>query len=122
MGEAKDRENAAKAAAEAAAKEQKELQDLLNTPLTKEEAEKAFADADVNRAQILVARQKLISRQDAHRLALAEAQRAVAEDQRLIDECDESLASISLARNIIYRRALNPVAAKPVMGEPVKTN
>lgn len=115
MGEAKDRKDAAKAAADAEAEEQRKLQELLNTPLTEEEAKKALADADVNQAQILVARQKWIAKQDAYRHAIAEAQRGV-------DECDEALASIVLTRNILFRRSLNRVAENPTMGEPVKTN
>lgn len=115
MGEAKNREEAAKAAAAADAEEQRKLQELLNAPITEEDAKKALADADVNQAQILVARQKWVAKQDAYRQAIAEAQRG-------IDECDEAIASIVLTRNVIFRRSLNRAAKEPVMGEPVKTN
>lgn len=116
MGEAKEREAAMKAAMEEQKKRQEELQKLLSTPMTKDEAEKALADAAVDAAQLLVARQKLVARQDALRVDIAES-------QARIDEIDTRLQEISLSKSIVFRRTLNVAAEQePAMGEPVKTN
>ena len=109
MGEAKDREAAIKAAQEEERKRQEELQKLLATPMSKDEVEKAMADSAVEAAQLLVARQKLVARQDALRVDIADT-------QAQIDMIDIKLQEGALTKIIVYRRALN---SQPQMSEPV---
>jgi len=96
MGEAKSREEAIK-------KQQEEFQQMLNTPLTQEEANALIARIDMQKAQLAVIRLQL-----AEKVTNVEAQIAQAEYDR----------------TIVIHRAL--LAAKPVdespkatMGEPV---
>ena len=91
MGEAKDREAAIKAAQEEERKRQEELQKLLATPMSKDEVEKAMADSAVEAAQLLVARQKLVARQDALRVDIADTQAQIDNRMKMIDEGDQKL-------------------------------
>lgn len=69
-----------------------EFQKTLQTPISREDAEKAFADIDVQRMRLLVIRQKWQAR--ASQLALQ------------IQDLDERLTALDLERAVVFRRTL----------------
>lgn len=96
MGEGKSREEAIK-------KQQEEFQQMLNTPLTQEEANALIARIDMQKAQLAVIRLQL-----AEKVTNVEAQIAQADYDRTI---------------VIHRALLSAKPAdedsKATMGEPV---
>lgn len=78
--------------AESSAEDQ-QLAELLKTPLTKEEAAKEFADADVLKAQLRVARQRTMYE--------------ITQLQLKVAAIDEQLLVADMGTAVTYRRALN---------------
>ena len=72
---------------------------LLETPLSKEEAERMYADIDVKRAQLSIIRVKWTAQLTQIQLQLA--------------SLDEQLYALELDRAVAFRRTLN----KPTEGE-----
>lgn len=70
---------------------------MLETPLTKEEAELALANNDVKRMQLAVVRQKW--------------QAKVAQMQLNIASLDEQSLALDMERAVIFRRTLNKADA-----------
>lgn len=85
---------------ESAADEERKLQELVETPISKEDAEKAFADIDVKRMQLMVVRQKWVAQKDA---ILAQVNQV----QLKLDQLDEALCQIEMEKAITFRRTLN---------------
>lgn len=83
----------AKKAAEAQAKAAEEFRKELETPIGKDEAEKAFAEIDLRLAQLSVQRIR----------AVGQATQA----QQLVNQIDEQIGIAQIERQVIYRRALN---------------
>lgn len=110
MGEAKKREEAEAAAREQQEKAQAELERIINTPITQDEAKKQIADFEVNRAQLRIIRQKWATQATQLRLQLAEL-------ESRMSAVDERLLSIDMECSVVFRRTLN--APAPSMGEPV---
>jgi len=73
------------------------LEATLKTPITKEEADKEFADSEVLRAQLHVARQRTMAE--------------ITQLQLKINAIDEQLLVVDLNRAVTYRRALNNAGA-----------
>ena len=90
----------ADARAEAQAKAAEEFRKELETPIGKEEAEKAFAEIDLRLAQLSVQRIR----------AVGQATQA----QQLVNQIDEQIGIAQIERQVIYRRVLN--VAEPVKG------
>ena len=69
-----------------------EFQKTLQTPISKDEAEKAFADIDVQRMRLLVVRQKWQAQATQMTLRL--------------QALDEQLTALDLDRAVVFRRSL----------------
>lgn len=97
MGEAKNREAeiaAMKEVEEAQKKAEAAFKQMIETPISEEEARKALADNDVRLAQLRVIRLKKVAE---------------------LNEIDHAIEMATLDHSVIVRRALN----KPAMGKPV---
>ena len=81
---------AMKEAEEAQKKAEDAFKKLIETPLSKEEAEKAVADNDIRLAQLRVIRLKKVAE---------------------LNEVDHAIEMATLDRSVIVRRALNPAGA-----------
>lgn len=77
-----------------------ELQKALQTPISREEAEQAFADIDVRRMQLLIIRQKW--------------QAQVAQINLQLQALDEQLTALDLDKAVIFRRSLIPTGEQSV--------
>ena len=69
-----------------------EFQRTLQTPISREDAGKAFADIDVNRMRLLVVRQKWQAQMSQMTLRL--------------QALDEQLTALDLERAVVFRRTL----------------
>lgn len=74
------------------------FQELINSPLSKEDAEKELADNDINRMQLMTVRQKW--------------QTQITQLQLQISNLDEQLHALEMERAVIFRRTLNKGDAK----------
>lgn len=74
--------------------EEEKLQQLLKTPITKEEAEEAYADIEVRRCQLTVIRQKWMAQLQQLQLRL--------------NGIDSALVALDLERAVVFRRSLIP--------------
>lgn len=81
------------------------FQELINSPLSKEDAEKELANNDINRMQLMTVRQKW--------------QTQITQLQLQISNLDEQLHALEMERAVIFRRTLNKEGEKPVFGEIV---
>lgn len=97
---AKAEENQTRAPADPLAEDERKLQELISTPISKEDAEKAFADIDVKRMQLMVVRQKWVAQKDA---ILAQVNQV----QLKIDQLDEAMYGLEMEKTITFRRTLN---------------
>ena len=79
-----------KEAEEAQKKAEDAFKKIIETPLSKEEAEKAVADNDIRLAQLRVIRLKKVAE---------------------LNEVDHAIEMATLDRSVIVRRALNPAGA-----------
>lgn len=106
--QAEKAKKAAEARAEAQAKAAEEFRKELETPIGKEEAEKAFAEIDLRLAQLSVQRIR----------AVGQATQA----QQLVNQIDEQIGIAQIERQVIYRRVLNVNDETPhdvdLAGEP----
>ena len=87
------------------AKADAEFQKLIETPLSKEDAEKELSDNDINRMQLMTVRQKW--------------QTQITQLQLQISSLDEQLHALEMERAVIFRRTLNKAGEqpKPATGE-----
>lgn len=69
------------------------FEDLLNTPISKEEAEKALADNDVKKMQLMIIRQKWNAQ--------------ITQTQLNLSALDEQILALDMERAMIFRRSLN---------------
>ena len=90
MPEAKENQEQPK---DAMAEADRKLAETLQTPIIKEEAERALADIDVDRAKLSIIRQKWSAQATQYQLQLA--------------ALDERLLAMDLDRAVIFRRLLN---------------
>ena len=81
------------------------FQELINSPLSKEDAEKELANNDINRMQLMTIRQKW--------------QTQITQLQLQISNLDEQLHALEMERAVIFRRTLNKEDKKPEFGEIV---
>lgn len=81
------------------------FQELINSPLSKEDAEKELANNDINRMQLMTVRQKW--------------QTQITQLQLQISNLDEQLHALEMERAVIFRRTLNKVGKKSGFGEIV---
>lgn len=81
------------------------FQELINSPLSKEDAEKELANNDINRLQLMTVRQKW--------------QTQITQLQLQISNLDEQLHALEMERAVIFRRTLNKEGEKPVFDEIV---
>ena len=81
------------------------FQELINSPLSKEDAEKELANNDINRMQLMTVRQKW--------------QTQITQLQLQISNLDEQLHALEMERAVIFRRTLNKEGEKPVFGDIV---
>ena len=81
------------------------FQELINSPLSKEDAEKELANNDINRMQLMTVRQKW--------------QTQITQLQLQISNLDEQLHALEMERAVIFRRTLNKEGEKPAFGESV---
>lgn len=81
---------AMKEAEEAQKKAEDAFKKIIETPLSREEAEKAVADNDIRLAQLRVIRLKKVAE---------------------LNEVDHAIEMATLDRSVIVRRALNPAGA-----------
>lgn len=81
------------------------FQELINSPLSKEDAEKELANNDINRMQLMTIRQKW--------------QTQITQLQLQISNLDEQLHALEMERAVIFRRTLNKEGEKPVFGDIV---
>ena len=81
------------------------FQELINSPLSKEDAEKELANNDINRMQLMTVRQKW--------------QTQITQLQLQISNLDEQLHALEMERAGICRRTLNKEGEKPVFGDIV---
>lgn len=88
---------------EAESKEQ--FEKLVNSPITKEEAAKAFANLDIRRTQLAIVRQKWVAQSEAFKQQANQV-------QQKISMLDEELFNIELERAITFRRTLNSAEEK----------
>ena len=79
--------------------------ELINSPLSKEDAEKELANNDINRMQLMTVRQKW--------------QTQITQLQLQISNLDEQLHALEMERAVIFRRTLNKEGKKPEFGEIV---
>ena len=96
-----DKVSEQKASEEADAK----FQELINSPLSKEDAEKELANNDINRMQLMTVRQKW--------------QTQITQLQLQISNLDEQLHALEMERAVIFRRTLNKEGEKSGFGEIV---
>ena len=86
-----------KAAKEAQARQQAEAAEAfrkeLETPIPKDEADKAFADIEVRLAQLGVQRVRAVGN--------------LTQAQQVVNQIDEQIGIAQLERQIVYRRSLN---------------
>lgn len=97
MGEAnahKEEIAAMKAAQEAQAKAEVEFKKLIETPISRDEAEKALADNDIQLAQLRVIRLRKIDE---------------------LNQIDHQIEMAKLDRSVVVRRSMNSEAPKPAM-------
>lgn len=73
--------------------EQAKLEELLETPLSEEEARKVFSEQDIRRAQLGIIRQKWTAQ--------------ITQLQLQIASLDQELLAIELDRAVAFRRTLN---------------
>lgn len=83
------------AAADAATKADEELRKACEAPMTREEAEKAIAEIDVERCKLSIVRQKWMAQERQIQLNLA--------------ALDEQLLALDMDRAVVFRRTLNKV-------------
>ena len=83
----------------APSQEEAEFQKVLQTPVSREDAEKAFADIDVQRMRLLVVRQKW--------------QAQVSQMNLRLQALDEQLTALDLERAVVFRRSLIAPAIAP---------
>lgn len=76
--------------------------ELIASPISKEEADKTFAEIDIKRTQLAIIRQKWLSQVEALRQQITQV-------QQKISMLDEDLLAIELDRAVVFRRALNNV-------------
>lgn len=76
--------------------------ELIASPISKEEADKAFAEIDIKRTQLAIVRQKWLSQVEALRQQITQI-------QQRISLLDEDLLAVELDRAVVFRRALNSV-------------
>ena len=81
------------------------FQELINSPLSREDAEKELANNDINRMQLMTVRQKW--------------QTQITQLQLQISNLDEQLHALEMERAVIFRRTLNKEGEKPAFGEIV---
>ena len=81
------------------------FQELINSPLSKEDAEKELANNDINRMQLMTVRQKW--------------QTQITQLQLQISNLDEQLHALEMERAVIFRRTLNKEGEKPKFDEIV---
>ena len=81
------------------------FQELINSPLSKEDAEKELANNDINRMQLMTVRQKW--------------QTQITQLQLQISNLDEQLHALEMERAVIFRRTLNKEGEKSGFGEIV---
>ena len=81
------------------------FQELINSPLSKEDAEKELANNDINRMQLMTVRQKW--------------QTQITQLQLQISNLDEQMHALEMERAVIFRRTLNKEGEKPKFGEIV---
>lgn len=81
------------------------FQELINSPLSKEDAEKELANNDINRMQLMTVRQKW--------------QTQITQLQLQISNLDEQLHALEMERAVIFRRTLNKEGEKPAFDEIV---
>lgn len=81
------------------------FQELINSPLSKEDAEKELANNDINRMQLMTVRQKW--------------QTQITQLQLQISNLDEQLHALEMERAVIFRRTLNKEGKKSGFGEIV---
>lgn len=81
------------------------FQELINSPLSKEDAEKELANNDINRLQLMTIRQKW--------------QTQITQLQLQISNLDEQLHALEMERAVIFRRTLNKEGEKSGFGEIV---
>ncbi len=97
--QAEKAKKAAEAQADARAKAEEEFRKELETPIDKEEAEKAFAEIDLRIAQLSVQRIRAAGQ--------------VSQAQQLVNRIDEQIGIAQIERQVIYRRALNIAEETP---------
>ena len=81
------------------------FQELINSPLSKEDAERDLANNDINRMQLMTVRQKW--------------QTQITQLQLQISNLDEQLHALEMERAVIFRRTLNKEGKKSGFGEIV---
>ena len=81
------------------------FQELINAPLSREDAEKELANNDINRMQLMTVRQKW--------------QTQITQLQLQISNLDEQLHALEMERAVIFRRTLNKEGEKSGFGEIV---
>lgn len=81
------------------------FQELINSPLSREDAEKELANNDINRMQLMTVRQKW--------------QTQITQLQLQISNLDEQLHALEMERAVIFRRTLNKEGEKSGFGEIV---
>lgn len=90
-----------KASKELTAEEaKKQFEELISSPISKDEADKALAETDIKRTQLAIIRQKWLSQAEAIRQQLTQT-------QQKISMLDEEVLNIELERAVVFRRALN---------------
>ena len=82
--------------------DEERLQEALQTPISQEEAEKAYADIEIRRCHLGVIRQKWVAQLQQIQLQL--------------NDLDSKLIALELDKAVIFRRSIIK------MGEPVGGN
>lgn len=80
----------------------KQFEELVSSPISKEDADKGLAEVDIKRTQLAIIRQKWLAQAEAVRQQLTQIQQKVA-------LLDEEILNVELERAVIFRRALNAV-------------
>lgn len=78
----------------------KQFEELISSPIGKDEADKALAEADIKRTQLAIIRQKWLAQAESVRQQLTQIQQKIA-------MLDEEVLNIELGRAVVFRRALN---------------
>lgn len=78
----------------------KQFEELIASPISKDDADKGLAEVDIKRTQLAIIRQKWLSQAEAARQQLTQI-------QQKISMLDEEILNIELERAVIFRRALN---------------